>query len=162
MAGSNVRLPVAFSARSVAEDVIRGYEDFGVFVIDGEQPTDEELKAANKKRMQFYRRLVDEADTSWRAYGNRSLINGHAHIAAEELSLKREWAMDSTEMVDCPACMQKIVPGTVKCAQCGAVLDQERAKQFFPELYPVSAISTQAIPTPQQPIKPRKVVEGRS
>jgi hypothetical protein len=53
-------------------------------------------------------------------------------------------------MAECPACMQKIVPNTVKCSHCGAVLDEARARQFFPDLYrDVRAVAEQTIPDPK-------------
>lgn len=129
--GEGRRTPIAVQARAVAEDVIRGVEDHGVFITDHEEPTAQELADADKRRRQFYQRLIDEADASWRQFGNRSLISAHAQFAAEFLGVKREWHSDATELVSCPGCATRIPPGVIKCPNCPAVFDWQRAYELL-------------------------------
>src|ERR1700689_1671415 len=67
--GDKRTLPLAISAREIAEDICReinsdaGEHSFlGVFVCAGDAPTDEELRGAQEKLDEFYRALVAAAD----------------------------------------------------------------------------------------------------
>src|SRR5579862_9143216 len=70
--GDKRTLPLAISAREIAEDLCReinsdaGEDSFlGVFVCAGESPSAEELRAAQEKLDHFYRGLVAAADREW-------------------------------------------------------------------------------------------------
>ena len=132
--GDKRTLEVPISAAEVARDLCHeinsdGGEDsyFGVFVVAGDEPTDDELAAARARLETFYRRLVIAADREWERSHSFLFINDVERRAAQYLGLEKEWFYQARETMDCPACGEKLKPGVAVCKTCGAILDREKA-----------------------------------
>jgi hypothetical protein len=125
--GDNRRFPFTISAREIAEDLIQDLVVHGVFVCAGARPTDAELASAAARRQAWYQDLVAEADGMWaRGHSYREISDMHRR-AALSLGIERDWAFVPQQLVDCPACGEKVKPNVAVCRHCGAVLDPEKA-----------------------------------
>ncbi|HEY6020820.1 MAG TPA: hypothetical protein VIY48_13260, partial [Candidatus Paceibacterota bacterium] len=154
-------------ARDLAEDLIGIHRDdnltrFGVFIAEGDEPTEEELAKARAAMEENMRRDVSEADASWARYHDPKHISMHGRAAAEYFGLRREWTIDMKQMVPCKGCQELISPIAVKCPKCGAILDMEKARELWPEIYglpktvaPVEPAVAEA-PVKRGPGRPRK------
>ena len=132
--GDKRTLPLAISAREIAEDLCReinsdaGERSFlGVFVCAGEIPTEEELRGARAKLDEFYRALVAAADREWERSHSFLFINDLQRRAAANLSLDKEWYYQVRETAECPGCGERVKPGVAVCKSCHAILDREKA-----------------------------------
>jgi hypothetical protein len=146
--GDKRSLEFPITARAIAEDLAREINSdggeasyFGVFVCEGSEPSDEELRAAHAQLEHFYRTLVAAADRTWERTHNVVLISDLERRAARALRLEKEWSYEASERVDCPACGEKLRPGVAVCRVCRAVLNREKAAQFglAPEAGPAPA-----------------------
>lgn len=125
--GDNRRFPFIISARDIAEDLLQGLLDHGVFVCAGAQPTEEELTVATARRDAYYHRLVADGDTMWaRGHSFREISDLHRR-AAIALGIEREWAYVPARMTECPACGEMVKPAVAVCKHCSAILDAEKA-----------------------------------
>lgn len=128
--GDDHRFPFTIAARDIAEDIIQGLGDHGVFVCADEMPNDDELARARTRRDSWYKQLVAEADEMWaRGHSYREISDMHRR-AATAMGLEREWAYVPQRQVDCPACGEKVKPGVALCKHCNAILDADRAARF--------------------------------
>jgi hypothetical protein len=132
--GDKRSLPLAISAREIADDVCReinsdaGENSFlGVFVCAGESPTAEELRAAQQRIEEFYRGLVAAADREWERSHTFLFIHDLQRRAASQLGLEKEWHYQSRETQECPGCGERVKPGVAVCKSCGAILDRDKA-----------------------------------
>jgi hypothetical protein len=135
--GDKRTTPVHISAAELANDLCReinsdGGEDsnFGVFVAEGEIPSDNELERAREKLAAFYRRLVAGADREWERSHSYLFINDVERRAAHCLGLEKEWFYQARETVECPGCGEKIKPGVAVCRTCRAILDPIKATRL--------------------------------
>ena len=106
----------------------------GVFITKNAEPTKKEIEAAHAKRKQYLERLVADADQK-HMRGKVGEIDAEERGAAHELNLKKNWAEKPTAMDACPACGSAVQPGVAVCPHCNAVLDEAKAKKFFPERF---------------------------
>ncbi len=126
--------PVTIKAKDIAEDVVGVYKEaslipHGVFIAAGDEPTEQELKKAQKAMEAFYRAQIESADNAWLKNRRRREINQHAFVAADYFNLRKEWAIDMSEMKPCYACKELISPDAIKCPKCGAVHNLEAARK---------------------------------
>jgi len=135
--GDKRTVEYAIPARAIAEDLAReingdsGEGSFhGVFVAEGDSPTEAELAEAREKLEEFHRRLVAAADLEWERSHNHLFITDLERRAARGLLLERPWLYDPKPMAECPACAEKIKPGVAVCRSCGAILDRAKAAEF--------------------------------
>ena len=135
--GDKRALDVRITAREVAEDLSRqvnsdGGEEsfFGVFVAEGDAPTDAELAGARERLAAFYRRVVATADREWERSHSYVFINDIARRAAKHLGAEKDWFYQPREMMECPGCGERIKPGVAVCRVCGAILDREKAAKL--------------------------------
>ena len=144
--GDKRTLPLAISAREIAEDICReinsdaGERSFlGVFVCAGDAPTTEELRAAQEKLDEFYRALVASADREWERSHSFLFIHDLQRRAAASLGLQKEWHYQARETEECPGCGERVKPGVAVCKSCGAILNREKALALgFAQQRPVS------------------------
>jgi hypothetical protein len=115
--GDKRTMEIPISAVEVAEDLCRevnsdaGEEsNLGVFVAKGEMPTSEELRKGRERLAAFYRRLVAGADREWERSHSYLFINDVERRAAHYLGIEKDWFYQPREMVECPACGEKIKP----------------------------------------------------
>jgi hypothetical protein len=132
--GDKRTLDVHITAREVAEDLCReinadGGDDsfFGVFVGQGDTPSDEELSAARERLTAFYRRVVMAADREWERSHSYLFINDVERRAARHLGVDKDWHYQPRETSECPGCGEKIKPNVAVCKTCGAILNHDKA-----------------------------------
>jgi hypothetical protein len=132
--GDKRTLPLAITAREIAEDICReinsdaGENSFlGVFVCAGDAPTDKELKSAQEKLDEFYRALVASADREWERSHSFLFIHDLQRRAATNLGVQKEWHYQARETEECPGCGDRVKPGVAVCKSCHAVLNREKA-----------------------------------
>jgi hypothetical protein len=108
------------------------YNMRGVFVPEGDVPTEKELEDARHRRDEFYGRAVDAGDSSYAQRGNVGDVDENAKRGAKLLGIERNWnkTQDRKIETDCPACGSRITKGIVKCPKCHAILDRKRAQEF--------------------------------
>lgn len=132
--GDKRTLPLAISAREIAEDICReinsdaGERSFlGVFVCAGDTPTAEELRDAQEKLDEFYRSLVASADREWERSHSYLFIHDLQRRAAARLGLEKEWHYQARETEECPGCGERVKAGVAVCKSCHAVLNRDKA-----------------------------------
>jgi hypothetical protein len=132
--GDKRTLPLAISAREIADDLCREINSdagersyLGVFVCAGEVPTEEELRVAREKLLDFYRALVASADREWERSHSYLFIHDLQRRAAAHLGMEKEWHYRARETAECPGCGERLKPGVAVCKSCGAILDREKA-----------------------------------
>jgi hypothetical protein len=125
--GDNRRLPLSIGAREIARDLLQDLQDHGVFMCEGDEPSEAELTTARTRCEGFHHKLIAEADVMWaRGHSFREISDLHRR-AAIALGVEREWAYVPVKMSDCPACGEKVKPGVAVCRHCSAILDEEKA-----------------------------------
>lgn len=152
--GDKRTLDVVITAQEVAQDMCReinadGGEDsfFGVFVAQGEKPSDDELAEARVRLAAFYRSVVASADREWERSHSYLFINDVQRRAALHLGLEKEWFYQARETSDCPGCGEKVRAGVAVCKTCHAILDRDKAAALG--LIPVAVAATQAAEAPK-------------
>jgi len=132
--GDKRTLPLAIAAREIAEDICReinsdaGENSFmGVFVCDGDGPTEKELKSAGEKLDEFYRALVASADREWERSHSFLFIHDLQRRAAAKLGMEKEWYYQVRATEECPGCGDRVKPGVAVCKSCHAILNREKA-----------------------------------
>ena len=139
--GIEKRKEFVFDAKQIASDICRGINDngpgeasfFGVFVCAGPEPTAQELEDAGKRLKTYFMQTIAAADAEWSNNPKHDLISGIAKRAARFLKLDPEshpWLINFSPMAECPVCGDRIKPGVALCKSCGAILDEEKARQF--------------------------------
>jgi hypothetical protein len=103
----------------------------GVFASLNEIPTEEELKKAEARRLQYYKMRFEEANALQRSDPKRLqdvLILDH-HMAAEMFGVDVDWHRVVTPKIECPNCGEKIKEGIAFHRVNGdlCVLDWEKA-----------------------------------
>lgn len=93
------------------------------------------LNNARTKQELFFRELVHLADVMWaRTNGNPISISDDARMAAEYLGVSKHkaWMQDfkSFELTNCKACGHMINPLFPVCANCKAIVNEDRAKEL--------------------------------
>lgn len=117
-------------AKSIAEDLVRGLEDHGLFVVESLPPSEAELAQATARQQAWYRGLIIDADSTWARTQDPKQISFHARVAAKSLNLKRDWASDMSMMAPCKACREMVSIEAAKCPHCTAILNYEKARDF--------------------------------
>ncbi len=128
--GDNRRLEVPIHARKIAEDLAADLGDYGVFVADGDEPSEEEIASAKGRLIEVAKKRVFEGDQEWARSHNYRLLSDLHRRAVKLLGLEREWAYEPAAMAECPVCGERIKPGVAMCKSCGAILDREKAMEF--------------------------------
>jgi hypothetical protein len=110
--------------------------DWGCFVSTSETPTAKELTEAKTRLRRKMEQLVAKADQK-ALEGNEGLkeIDAIHRKAAHYLNVSRTWATLPVQMDGCPACGSQVKPGVAICPHCTAVLDEAKARAFFPERF---------------------------
>jgi hypothetical protein len=141
--GDKNRMEIDIDPNDIAEDLCKEINSnagpnsyLGVFVCDGEIPTEKELKAAHAKLTLFYEGIVASADLNHERGGGLLLDVGDLERrAAKYLGVAEEkpWCHQATSKAkqqDCPACGDKLKIGVAVCKSCGAILDKAKAAQY--------------------------------
>lgn len=144
-------LEIPVSAVVVADAVVRDYNNSrlgsnmgdsmpGIFYMPGDMTVEElfekyapVLKSAILKQKKWYETLIKLADALWaRTNGNPLAVPDDCRIAAKELSITKDWAVNfqRVEMVPCAACGALRNPNFPICSNCKNVIDKEKAEKL--------------------------------
>lgn len=104
---------------------------------DGEcadEPTVNELRAAQKRFLEYDQNLIDQGDRHWNEGPTQATAQhmGHQNISSQmreactRRGQSRPWNQEIQQMVTCPGCEERIRPG-IPVHICGAVIDWEKA-----------------------------------
>ncbi len=103
----------------------------GVFASLNEEPTEEELKKAEKRREEYYRFRFEQANGLARSNPRalQDLLTLDHHMAAEMFAIDVDWHRVTSPKVECAQCGEKIKEGLSHHFANGriCVLDWERA-----------------------------------
>ncbi|HWR49923.1 MAG TPA: hypothetical protein VN428_02380 [Bryobacteraceae bacterium] len=140
--GSKNYVGIPVSGDSIATDIVKEFSEGvmlarfggpGVFVCRADEPSADELRAANKKQTRWCRALINEAQGDW-IRGKRDHIHEGSvfHKAAEWMGESYEW-MKPPEQVftaSCPFCGAQVPAGVPVCATCGRTINPALEKQI--------------------------------
>lgn len=117
----------------------------GVFLSLTPEPSDEMVEEARANLNLQYANRVQAADRAYEINGGQEVVNGVARSnisvqdveAAKELGLDKPWArkMTPVSLVACPACDEMVKPTAAICSHCDAILDEAKARKFFPHKF---------------------------
>jgi hypothetical protein len=93
------------------------------------------LDAAKEKQNNWYKALVNAADTDWaRTNGNPLAVSSLMRLAASELGMKDKPWMSTyiapTRLENCPGCGELINPIYPVCKVCKTVVDRKRFEEL--------------------------------
>lgn len=98
---------------------------WGKFVLKGMEPTEEELRAAEKRMRDYFLGVVRAADVEWGRSKRLDLIDGRSKLACRHLNITdKEWLSEYIPNATCPACKESIRSGARVCRFCGTMLDE--------------------------------------
>jgi hypothetical protein len=101
---------------------------WGVFIAEGPEPTETEIRKARAKLSRTYDRLIAEADNYWnqgpQAYNNVTEL--HRMAAKLRGQKDKPWARGVQEMLACNICGSSVSPAAALCPVCRNVLDESR------------------------------------
>ncbi len=103
--------------------------EMGVFVPLGEDPTQEEIKAAKARFATWAAKQVEEGDMIFQQLKSVGAVPSIAKKAAKALRIEREWIQGvtpGTQMLDCPCCQNRIKPKARKCQFCGELIEYDQ------------------------------------
>jgi hypothetical protein len=127
----------------------------GVFVSDAPHPSEKRLEEAREQLEEFGHAGVAQADRFWDNPRDHVQISEFHRRFASMLGLKRPWLYEAKSLKPCPACSQPIQAGLAKCPQCSAILDEKKARQYFPQDFvaidAARAAEAEAKKKPKQP-----------
>lgn len=92
------------------------------------------VERARELQIEWFKRLVTEADDQWGKFKMRRMISDIERLAAVTLGLEKEWNIDtlvSRALTVCKFCRSQINNEAIICPQCHGILDIERAKREF-------------------------------
>jgi hypothetical protein len=99
-------------------ETVRGFN--GVFVADGEEPTEEELQKAEELLAASDEILTTRAHEDWDAYKEPKSIHDGWKKAAKRLGVTADWLYRVQNNPLCPHCGAKLLAATATvCATCG-------------------------------------------
>jgi hypothetical protein len=137
----------------------------GIFMSKSPQPTEAEVKAAQKKLYAYYKALVAEADRLWSNEKTHDHVTSLMKTAFKELRSAgkvegdKPWVYDPTPPKPqdaCPACGHDVPKGALRCRHCSAFLttDRELLSKYYPVEFPASAPVTGSVPANATPPRP--------
>jgi methionyl-tRNA synthetase len=89
------------------------------------------LLEAEKKMVEWFRRLVRMADDDWAVLPQHQQISDIQRTAAKYVNVERPWlATDVSESKRCPACRTIVQTASAVCFACKFILDEEAYKNM--------------------------------
>ena len=127
------------SGRKLALDILgvgqfhtpsENIEMWGVFVAEGDEPTEEELKKARARLNRTYDQLMAEADNYWNQGPSeyKNVTEMHRLAAKARGQMNKPWARGVVEQTKCTICATQIDPGAAICPACKTVIDPKKVK----------------------------------
>lgn len=111
----------------------------GVFVPEGDVPTEQEIAAARAQLIAFFNEKLAEGDVEYQRHKNAAFVEEICRVAAEFLHADRPWIGrigEVQEKVSCPACREKINRGATKCVHCTSRIGYNRDGVPFEVMQP--------------------------
>lgn len=119
----------------------------GVFASMNEEPTEDELKKAEARRLAYYKRIFEEANGLLRSDPKKlqEVLGTDHHLAAEMFGIDVDWHRVTTPKIECPNCGEKIKENVAFHRVNGelCVLDWERA-------WLAGAVKKEQVPEPKK------------
>ncbi len=115
----------------------------GVFVSPTRDPAAKVLAAMKARLNHFYDEQIGLADSFWDDPRDHKNISSLHRRAAKVRHQTRPWTYESVNTALCPACGKSITVGVAICATCGAIVDEQKARKFFPERFAHEAAAEQ-------------------
>ena len=115
---------------------------YGVFIQDHPNVTAHECEEARERLLKTCQELCLEAEGLFTGDdAARSFVRNSAKhkIAAKVIGYEAAWVTLPAQRVPCPACGGMMIKGAVihDSPTCGAIIDETRARKFFPDRFPV-------------------------
>ena len=95
----------------------------------------EEIAKAKQNHVAECQRLVLQGDGFWARPADQKNITDPHLRACRFLGQSRPWCYTPVQMEPCSGCGKQQPIGIVRCGDCGAILDEGRARVMYPELY---------------------------
>jgi hypothetical protein len=108
--------------------------NWGVGCIDHWPPTAKDLIEPNKALDRKADQLIAEADSFYEKREYQNISDDH-RWAAKRRKQPRGWMNASPDSESCENCGSVIVSGIAQCPHCRMILDREKHRRNFPELY---------------------------
>ncbi len=100
------------------------YKCRGIFVPEGEDPTTEEIAAAERERNSWWeQKVIPDGDRDYAKRQDPGDVDGNAKLAIQWLGLKRAWGPIIETGGYCPACREAVKVDARKCKECGALIN---------------------------------------
>ncbi len=125
-------------------NVKRNLNAYGVFWSKHNPPLKEEIASARRRMEKTYRAELEKmaAIEARNPDEARATADWTSHAAATYFEVSTSWHRSDlgqrrspgSEM-DCPNCAEKIAIGAAVCRHCDAVLDEEKARKYFPDRF---------------------------
>jgi hypothetical protein len=128
--GVRQMFPIELPGEAVANDIVRDFAKWGVFISDSPTPSEAELQKAEARLRAYFERMVLEGDAIWSKYERIELIEDDSKRAVKFLGLERPWAFHVPQRIEksaCPWCDGQTSLDVVKCQASGCILDLNRA-----------------------------------
>jgi hypothetical protein len=99
---------------------------WGVFVAEGDEPTEREVVKARAAWNKTCDALISEADNYYNQGPSeyKNVTDMH-RIAAKVRGVDKIWARGTEELVLCPICANRISPAAAICSFCKTVIDEK-------------------------------------
>lgn len=117
--------------------------NYGCFWSVNNPPLKDETDAARKRMEKTYKAELEKLASveSKNPEDARALANNISHAAADYYGVSTSW--HRTDLIpkakagniDCPNCAEKIAATAAVCRHCDAILDEAKARQFFPQRF---------------------------
>lgn len=153
-------------ARSICEDYNAAHialtDDAkpGLFWVEGRMNWEEvqkyhptEVETAKRQQYNWFRNLINMADSDWQKNKNMSAVSDLQRIAANAMGVKKEWVnwIEPDALIKCPYCKVDIDKDSVLCANCKQVVNQAKLRELQTDNKPTpTAFVTPFSSTPEK------------
>lgn len=163
--GDNIRTQQMVEAEDIANDLCHTIND-GILVEEGEisfggafmsvtnPPSEKDLQKHEAMLVAFYDSQVRLGNKFHDDPADHKNISAVMRRAARIRGQKPPWLFDSTPAVACPACGESLRAGVAMCKTCGAIIDEAKARKYFPERFAAASTeqpAAQAVAPPSAP-----------
>lgn len=101
----------------------------------GNDPSIEDMfERARALQMEWFKKLVDEADDYWNRHHARRMVSDLQRAAAKALGLKKDWDIVNainTALSVCKFCRGEVHPDAIVCKHCEGILNMARYEKEF-------------------------------
>ena len=112
--------------------------NWGVACIDHWPPTEKDLEEPRLMLAIKDDELITEGDKYHDQHKFEDITDYH-RSAAKRRRVAKPWLNKNPDLVSCGACGTEVKQNIALCPQCGAVLDEDLHRKFFPDKYKKSA-----------------------